>query len=216
MQKFFVLVFICAFTQTSFSQFKKGEKAIGGSFSFQTESNSSTRSTTTIISSNAVSIVPKMLFFLNEKIAIGGSIGYSWSENKNVNPFQVSTQTSTESTGINFIASRYFRLGEKVFFAINGSAGYLFSKTTSGFVPLSATIETVSSSNGVTIIFQPSFIFFPLDNWGFEAAIGSIGYSFLAGKITDQYGPIDQSKSYFFANALSVSLGVNFFLRKKT
>jgi hypothetical protein len=103
------------------------------------------------------------------------------------------------SAGI--FANRYFNLGERFWFSINGSISFRrqSNETTAG----SNTIE--SSYNALNIGVRPEFTFFPNQHWGISGGIGRLSYTHSSEIDTEN------SQNLFQLSLGGLSLGVLYF-----
>jgi hypothetical protein len=204
------------------AQFNKGDMFLGGALSgFTRDSPAGSSSTITNDVGNSFNVGPKFGYFISEKWAIGGSLGYTHSSSTQdqVAPnFLSHYNTSSFGFTSGLFARRYFAIADKFFFTLEGSLAFSRSNsiTSNSTVDYQGSGPIISSSTykdpiyllGATV--RPIFIFFPTPKWGIEAGLGSLYY-------THQHGLSDGS-SVNIAN-LSVtsatSLGIYYYFRKK-
>jgi len=213
-----------------FAQFSKGQVFLGGTLSTLL-SNSGTPGTmsTNYYGSNGknnyVSISPIVGFFINQKIAVGGSIGYLsnyresnfytgyYDSNGNFIYVPAFSKSITNSISLNAFARYYFPISNSFYFALQGQTSFTrgYSKNTSFNNGNTLSQEFTSSSPfyslGTTI--NPVFIFFPSSRWGIETGIGSLGYFYQRNL------PNVSSNSGLSLNAGSFSFGLAYYFAKK-
>jgi lipopolysaccharide assembly outer membrane protein LptD (OstA) len=149
----------------------RGDKFIGGTFSFNTQQSSGgLNESETKASSFEVS--PSIGYFLNEKLSIGGGLGYSVNHQKNIYDFATQEYTSRYIT-VGAFVKRYFMISDKFFFTVRVNASY------GRGVQINETGGSESKSKGYNIALsaQPSLLFFPSPKWGIEGSIGSLGFA---------------------------------------
>lgn len=202
------------------AQFTKGDKFIGGSVSIGHQDGPSSSTTTSTI--NSISLSPSLGFLVSEKFALGGQLGFSSFKNSyqysvpyldNQGNYSFRTVTFNQKSNVysaGFFALRYFTISERFIFALTGNLSYSRKNnsdpnynTTTG-VPLY--IKNNSYSVGVSI--SPSLIFFPSNNWGISAGLGSVGYSY-GYSLT-----FERSSNAFDLNYGSFHLGFSYYFRK--
>lgn len=185
----------------SSGQFMKGDKFIGGTFrlSSQTPTNSNQGSTFEI---KGFSINPLMGFLVNEKLAIGGRIGYSYY-NSIYNANQPSeSKYNSNGFSMGLISRRYFGISDKFVFSINGYLNFDRGTETN----TTSTSESKAQNYQIGAMLQPCFIFFATPKWGFETSVGGIIYNYSRNLSIDSgenyfnfyYGTINLGLSYYF------------------
>ncbi len=200
MNKYLFVLFLVS-PLLSTGQFIKGDKFIGGTFrlSFENLTNSSQGSTSVV---KGFSINPLMGFLVNEKVSIGGQIGYSYF-NSVANANQpAGTNYNSSSFSIGLISRRYFNISDKFIFSINGHLSFDRGNQTLTY----STTENKSQNYLIGAMLQPCFIFFPSPKWGIETTIGSISYNYSRNLDSDSgqnnfnfyYGTIYLGLSYYF------------------
>jgi hypothetical protein len=194
----------------SHAQFQKGDKFIEGSFSFQNGSNS--QSIGSKNESGSFSINPAIGFLINEKVALGGQIGYNSYSYKNsyTNP-TYSYEQNRNSFSAGIFANRYFKISDKFLFSLKGLLSFSRGTETNtntnvggGGLNLSTTTDNYQLAANAS----PNFLFFPSNKWAIEASIGSIGYNYSRNLSNDGVS------NYFNLDYGRVSLGVVYFVRK--
>ncbi len=188
------------------AQFAKGDKFIGGTFglSSQTQDFSNGGSKTDI---SSFSIKPLIGFLINEKIALGGQIGYSYSMSDYELNNPVTSQSSSSSRfSIGFFARRYIKISDKFLFSTTGLIDFYRGTETSTLN--SDYTKTQNYLIGFNI--QPNFIFFPSPNWGIDASIGTLSYYYSKNLSTDY------KNTTFNFNYGQFTFGLAYYFRKST
>lgn len=183
------------------AQFTKGDAFLGGTVSGSLGNNSSDNSMNT--KSRDLRIAPIVGFLISDRFALGGKLEFGLS--KNISETSSSQITSTNKNyGVGAMGKYFFPLSEKFMFALTGNIYYSrshFENQSNGGV--------VNDIKGYTLglTVNPTFLYFPSKRWGFEANIGSIGYT--------HYQDLSRNFSHdnFQATYGSISLGVAYYFR---
>jgi len=195
--KNFILMAIGLAPCLVFGQFDKGQIYLGGTLS------TSIHNTPTVASvslSNAFEVSPSFNVFLNNRLSLGASIGYSCMKAQVFNPITATVISGTTNT-ISFspIARYYLPISSSFFVAFQGQASYSHSNSNIYY----------ASDFGYGINFSPVFIFFPVPRWGIEGTIGAIGYT------RTHYASSSTFDNNFILNAGSFSFGVAYYFKRK-
>ncbi len=166
------LLFVILILPISLSaQFNKGDKFLGGTLGFQIQQSPYT-GTNFLTKSNGFAISPQIGFLLNEKLALGGNLGYSTSH-FSIGPDTAESTNDLSNFSIGLFLRRYYSINDKFLFSLTGNADY-----GKGTIKSSSDISNEESKNYIySISVYPSFIFFPSKKWGIEASIGNIKFS---------------------------------------
>ncbi len=204
-----IFFLLTALPALAFAQFNKGNIFLGGAFS-STLSNSDSRTNPAnpySSTNNGVAIYPTFGFFLNEKLAIGTSLTYSTSLQKNESPGYF-YKYENNSIGISPYMRYYFPISSSVYFGLQGGLNFSRgnSKTTQTSGPFQSVTET--PTYGLGLNFKPVFVFFPSPKWGIEASFASLGYNYYRNL------PDVSSASSFGLSAGSFSFGVAYYFIK--
>jgi len=135
---------------------------------------------------NAFSILPTAGYFINEKWALGGSAGYSYSDQRSTNTNSLGSNSYTSSSfsiSAGMFGRRYFAISERFFFVLEGNLNFRRGRSFSaseqrdanGNLTSRLSFNSPSYSLGASV--RPLFIFFPLPRWGLEAGLGSLSVS---------------------------------------
>jgi hypothetical protein len=153
------------------AQFMKDDKFIGGTFYATVQKSSNGSNSEGNYSSCTLS--PSGGFFLNDKYAIGGGIGYSVTRQKYEYDPDVNQEYRINAVEVHAFASRYFVIADRFFFRATGSLYYDREHR----IEENNDAEFKSKSYTIGINIRPSLLFFPTSNWGIEAGIGNFGIS---------------------------------------
>lgn len=152
------LVGICGALQ---AQFRKGDVFMEGSAGL-------TRvSTLPTVSVRLATVNPSIGFMISERTAVFAGMG--WQRNKTELPgFRDVTVSFSAFGGVR----RFFPLSDKVYFFVQGLAGYGEN--------VQDMFGTTGSSGDERFYLQvsPGFVFFPHPRWALTTRIGSVSYAF--------------------------------------
>lgn len=137
--------------------FAKGDKFISGLISYGSVSHSDDSK------EKNFNVSPRLGFFLNDFIAVGGRLGFAWYQKKLVSGDRVS-ENSTFTAGA---FGRYYLLpGSR--FSVFGELGLGFGSTKN---------MNGKWTNGVNVGFLPGLSYFIGQHFAFEASIGILSYN---------------------------------------
>src|SRR6185295_9377156 len=114
---------------SSYAQFNKGDKYLGGELSARTNSGSTpgfTGSTTT--TNNGWGIGPTVGFFLNNKTAVGFTLGYFYSSSSNTTSSGVTTENISKNLSSSIFIKQFFAINDNFYFTL--SEAITFSRGT--------------------------------------------------------------------------------------
>ena len=195
--KNFILAAVCLMPCLVFGQFDKGQVYLGGRLS---TSFHNTPTVPGVGASNVFEISPSFNVFLNAKISLGGSIGYSYTNGQLFNPISgIVISATTNTVSISPTARYYLAISNSFYIAFQGQVSYSRSNSNVYY----------ESDFGYGINFYPVFIFFPVPKWGIEGTIGSIGYT------KTHYPSSSSFDNNFSFNAGSFSFGVAYYFKRK-
>lgn len=200
------------------AQFNKGQLFVGGSLSAQNQNDAQGNSLRNTGNSGSFSITPRIGYFINDKWALGGTVGYSSSFYNNAYKdatFAHNQKNDSKSLSIGLFGRRYFAISEKFFFALEGNLRFSRGNTTYNSTttyldgaPLSAS-NTNTPQYSVSAGVRPLFVFFPSQKWGIETGLGSLSFS-STRNLSDHSG-----SNVFGLGALgALSLGVNYYFKR--
>lgn len=206
--RYILLVFLTQASLFSYCQLMKGDKFLGGSVSLGTQRAPETPVAGSSFS-NSFSISPGIGFLLNEKLAIGGQLGYSGYYSKSVyTPYTNVYKYSSGSAGI--FGKRYFALTNQFYFTL--VLGLSFShgsqEMTDTNTATSSVSENKSTSYSISSNFRPTFLFFPSPHWAIDASFGGLGYTF-SKNLTYKSNSNSFNLNYGF-----ISLGLYYYFNK--
>jgi hypothetical protein len=210
--KSIILVVACLSMATNgFSQFTRGDKLLVGGLSVQTDKRTNVSTIGSINEYNNYSVTPAIGFFVNEKTAFGVKLGYGNTFSKYFVPGASNSERNYNEFYGGLMIRRYYLISEKFFFLIEGSLGYAKGEINNTFNDYNNAIynKVESTTDEFSAAILPRFVFFPSPKWGFEAGIGSIGYSNTSN--SESKGSISQ----FNLNYGIFSLGFAYYIRKQ-
>jgi hypothetical protein len=199
------------------AQFTKGDLFLGGSLGVNTVDFPGADYAKNI--SNSFSVGPKIGYFINEKWAIGGSVGYSYSNqvlDYSVTPYYSNSRSTSRTFSANVLARRYFAITDKFLFTLEGSLGFSRSNTTNSYATSQVSTggpepyDDNAPAYTLSATVRPLFVFFPTPHWGIEAGLGTLSFS-------HQHSLSDNSSvnTFNLFVATSTSLGVYYYFRRK-
>jgi hypothetical protein len=199
--KYLSLIFVLlVLSLEGVAQFNAGDKFISGTFGFSSQNSPTDLSGGISYKRTTFSFTPQVGFFLNEKIALGGSIGYSSIRNKEsaVFPGTSSTYQYTQFS-IGLMVRRYFQISDAFFISIEGSPFY------SSYEEDYATLSSPTKGRSLGLTFRPVFSFFPSKRWAVETGFGSVGVNVFTNENLDRkttsfsldYGVLNFGLAYY-------------------
>jgi lipopolysaccharide assembly outer membrane protein LptD (OstA) len=200
--KYILLTLLVFVSLLSNAQFARGDKFIGGHFSFSTQQSSGGLNDSE--SKNTwFELSPSVGFFLNDKFAVGGRVAYSSNRQKNTDDFSTQEYKS-HSVSIGAFVKRYFAISDNFFFVLSGNANYGRGVQ----VNESGGSEIKTKGHNIGMYISPSLLFFPSSKWGIEASIGSLSLN--------HYRDLshDSKNTSFNVTYGTFSLGFAYYLRK--
>jgi hypothetical protein len=204
----FTLLLFSSFT--SFSQFVKGDKYLGGTIYLNAQNAPDSPDDGRVNKSTSVGLYPSVGFLLNENFAIGGQLGYSSSYSKST--YNGSYTYEYESTGFSggIFARKYFMLSDKFFFSLIGLMNYQKGSDIVTYTDPASNESNEEKSKGyiLSASIRPNFIFFPTPKWAFEASIGNLSYHYNKN-VTD-----DKSRNNFNMDYGTISFGLSYYFRR--
>lgn len=202
-----LLMILVTLPLCSHAQFTKGLKVLGGRLELNT-SDQKTEDGPEYQYRN-FSVLPNLGIFVNDKLEIGGTVGYNsyyQHVDASVNSLEQTSKSRSLTTGL--YAQRYFSLTDKFLFAFlvqsNFSRGNTISpqydQSTGGYIDYKTLNYSINSS------LRPTFFFFPSPQWGFKLSLASFNHTFNRNLSTDTrtnqftfyYGGVNLGVSYYF------------------
>lgn len=118
MKYLFLAILFFPFIATA--QFYRNDKFIGGTFSISAQQGP--EGPNNVNKSNSFSVQPQVGFMLNEKLAVGGTLRYSY------NHYETQPGYITENTfhgyGAGIFIRKFYPISDKFVFAINSNLNY--------------------------------------------------------------------------------------------
>jgi hypothetical protein len=206
MKKIFLMIIVILPLYLN-AQFIKSDKVLGGSLQLDTR-NQSTGDEPNYQNRN-FSILPNFGFFVNDKIELGGVVGYSSNyQNVEESQFSIGYTSKSQSLTTGLYAQKYFSLTDKFLFALlvqsNFSRGNTispqFDQGSGEYIDYKTLHYSINSS------LRPTFYFFPSPQWGFKLSLASFNHTFNKNLTTDTksnqftlyYGGFSVGTSYYF------------------
>lgn len=204
LMKKIILFIVCSYSFTSFSQdFNKGDKLIGGSFSFSFfDINNSGPG---YYHSGNVGILPSYSWFIKNNLAMGirGNISYMRAEQA------LATEVRTNSsftTGISVFLKKYKPIKEKFGMYFENEIGGNYIVTRDKFT--SSSSYTKSSVYGLSYHFNPGVFYRFSNRFMGEGNIGGVYASYYSGQGSNNFGIGASFLQYF-------NLGINYVIERK-
>lgn len=200
-----LLILVCSYSFTSFSQdFNKGDKLIGGSFSFSIF-NVSNNGPAGYYNAGNVGILPSYSWFIKNNLAMGirGNINYLRSEQETATGERIS---SSFITGISVFLKKYKPLKDKFGMYFENEIGGNYNVTKDNFS--SSSTYTKNSVYGLTYHFSPGVFYRFSKRFLGEGNIGGVYASYYGGQGSNNLGIGASFLQYF-------NLGINYLLEKK-
>lgn len=208
----------------AFAQFSKGQVFLGGSLSaslFNNDIPATANSYSNSTKNNTLTLLPLVGVFLNQKIAIGGGVGYtaSYTESNHTNSYYdannnlITVPAFQKDWGkgiyISSFARYYIPISPSFYFAALGQINFFRAnfKSVQNTGTQEITQEQPSYSIGLTL--KPVLIFFPSPKWGIEASVGSLGYLY------QRHLPNVSSANSVSLSAGTFSFGLAYYFAKK-
>ncbi|MDC6365494.1 MULTISPECIES: outer membrane beta-barrel protein [Flavobacteriaceae] len=151
----------------------KGTWNIGGDFSFGLSNLESSSGDVTVESDRTtISLFPRVGYAFDDNWMVGLKTGYGYSrfENENNGNFEGKGESITVAP----YARRYFGVGNKLLFYLQGELGYTgsWSESFGDMTP-----RSTSSADEFYVAFRPGVTFFVSNRLAFESSIGALRYS---------------------------------------
>jgi outer membrane immunogenic protein len=214
MKKIILVSLVLLSFNSAFAQLKKGNRLINGTFSAAVSHQELPPPSTLNAKTSAFSIQPRIGFFTSDKMVLGVGVGYNYSKTKYDYGSSPSNTNRTYTYSITPFVRRYFSLGDKVAFFLDGRLNFGFGNTNytnSTYNPNTGLVEpgTFDSNNftsGLSV--KPGVAFFISEKWSAEATFATIGFDYNKAKAS-------HSDSYNFAtNINSLAFGLTYYINK--
>lgn len=191
------------------AQFIKGDKVLGGRLELNT-SNQTTGDGPEYQYRN-FSVLPHLGIFVNDKLEIGGIVGYSsYYQHVDASTNSIESTSKSQSLTTGLYAQQYFPLTEKFLFAFLVQSDFSRGNNISPQYDLSTGeyIDYKTLHYSINSSVRPAFFFFPSPQWGFKLSLASLNHRFSRNLTTD-------TKSNQFTLAYGgLNLGVSYYFRK--
>lgn len=152
----------------------KGTWNIGGDFSFGLSNIESSSGDDVTVESDrtTLSLFPRVGYAFDDNWMLGLKAGYGYSHFENDN--NENFEGKTESITVAPYARRYFGVGNKLLFYLQGELGYAgsWSESFGDMTP-----RSTSSADEFYVAFRPGVTFFVSNRLAFESSIGALRYS---------------------------------------
>lgn len=156
------------------AQFSKGDKYITANFNFSANNPSGDNGPFNASSYHSLGITPGYGYFINNNLAIGSEVGYSYSHQR----FEQGTglpayKYNSYNYSVAPFIRKYWAIGDKFLFSVKAYTSY-----SRGASDLQLSSEPRRKSYGLSAGISPSFAFFPTRHWSIETTIASMYYNF--------------------------------------
>ena len=208
MKKIFLLI-VTLLPFCSQAQFTKGDKVLGGSLQLNT-SNQETPDGPAY-QYRSFSVLPNLGIFVNEKLELGGALGYSsYYQNVDGSSTSLGYTAKSKSLTTGLYAQQHFSLSEKFLFAVlvqsnfsrGNSVSPQYDPTVGDYVDKETQNYSINSS------LRPTFLFFPSSHWGFRFSLASLNHIYNRNLSTD-----DKTNQFTLSYG-GVNLGISYYFRK--
>jgi len=200
-----LLILFCFYSFTSFSQdFNKGDKLIGGSFSFSVFNLNNNGPG--YYNAGNVGILPSYSWFIKNNLAMGirGNISYIRAKQETA----IGERTNSSFiTGISVFLKKYKPVKDKFGMYFENEIGGNYNVTKDKF-PSSSPSYTKSSVYGLTYHFSPGVFYRFSKRFMGEGNIGGVYASYYSAQGSNNFGIGASFLQYF-------NLGINYLLERK-
>ena len=173
---------------------------LGGNISFSSNNDENPNNSRTYLS-----LLPSILYMVNNNIGLGVGIGYlqGQSESKQLN---YNGTTSTSSISFNPYARYYKAIAGSEMFYFFGQVNLSLSFGNEKNTQTNINFSNSRSINTFGAFISPNFAFLPSKRWAVELGFNGIGYS-----ITDPEGNNNNSSYFNFGvNSFAANIGVRY------
>lgn len=160
MKNIVTLIFLFLISLSVHAQTEADAKFINGAFSISAVGGNGT-------SNVGVQVAPGFGYFIQDNIAIGGSIGILSSSFGN---------SSSTSIRLSPFVRRYWPIVENSFyFTLNGRISFMYGPSAAvGNIDLNSSDEVFS----ISLDASPGFVYFPAPNWSLDIGFSGLGLVF--------------------------------------
>lgn len=207
LKKNILLILLCIPAMAN-AQFSKGDIFLGGNVTGSNSHASQPGNGNFYYNKNSTrsfSVYPTMGYFVNERFAVGGQLGFQHSVTEYTgNSLSQTNRTNGYSVGV--LGRYFFPISSTFMFALTGDVYYSRNKNRVENTNAGSESESTSKAYETGLQIIPTFLFFPSSHWGFEASIGSLGYahsqnlsnSSKQDNVTLNYGYVSLGVAYYF------------------
>ncbi|WP_418511684.1 outer membrane beta-barrel protein [Corallibacter sp.] len=153
------------------------------------------------------SFAPKIGYAINDNLILGLGIGYGHYKQDTTSNTNQQTTVNTNSYHVFPYVRKFFPVGEKMAFLVQGEAR--FSKQKSDYDE--TFMNTSSDSESVFAGIRPGFTYFISDKIALETTIGALGYNYSEGEQSDGYYSKRNGFRFDF-NTSNIIFGVSIYL----
>jgi hypothetical protein len=214
-----VLFSFVLFSSTAFAQLKKGNTLINGSFSITASKQENLQLQPSMNKTSGFSIMPRAGIFISDKTALGVGIGYNYVKTEYAYDNFGSPSTSQQKTdgfSISPFLRRYFALGDKVAFFLDGRLIFGFGNSSSEyhlFDGFTGQVQVISLSNDTFttgVAAKPGVAFFVSPKWGLEVSFANLGFDYSKARDSDS-----ESYKFNFSHGLdALNFGAAFYINR--
>jgi outer membrane immunogenic protein len=219
MKKIVLFAFIL-FSCTAFGQLKKGNVFINGSLSITASKQETLQLQSSTNKTSGFSIMPRVGIFISDKMALGLGIGYYYA--KTADTYYDNSGTGSTNRfkayglSISPFLRRYFSLGDKVVFFLDGRLNLGFGNSSNDYFYLNTytgQVQTISASNDTFttgVALKPGVAFFISPKWGLEVSFANLGFDYFKPTGSDL-----ESYRFTFSHGLdALNFGAAFYFNR--
>jgi outer membrane immunogenic protein len=177
------LILICFINASA--QLKKGNRLINGTLSGSVNKQDLTgTSGASDYKTSSLSIQPRIGFFASDKTVVGFGIGYDYSKTNYPYTNGPGNFNRMFTFSISPFVRRYFSMGDKVAFFLDGRLNVGFGKTrntSSSFNTTTGIYSTYVVDDNTFkggLAFKPGIAFFLTEKWSAEATFATLGFDY--------------------------------------
>ncbi|MBB6108507.1 autotransporter domain-containing protein [Mucilaginibacter lappiensis] len=178
-KKLLLVVLSVIALQTVKAQTEKGNQLLGATFGVSfTNSNTRSVDLDNNISDNSkgkltsYSISPSYSYFIADKLDIGASVGYQYSNQKYDPSYGAQTQQQSKSFSASVFLRKYFLFDNKIGIRTGPYVGYQKQKLRYVYTSNESNYNSDSYGGGVNL----DFVYFPSKNIGLAAGLANLSY----------------------------------------
>jgi outer membrane immunogenic protein len=199
---------------SAFAQLKKGNRLINGTFSAAVGHQEVPAPSNLTAKTSGFSIQPRIGFFTSDKTVLGVGVGYNYTKTRYEYNNSTPNMNRTYTYSVTPFIRRYFSLGDKVAFFLDGRLNVGFGNTIytnptydpNTGVSYPGTFDSNTFTGGLSL--KPGVAFFITEKWSVEATFATLGYDY--NKVKDS----NSKSSNFAANINSLAFGLSYYINK--